>query len=396
MSEKIQILTEKIDGTLFAAVIQDNKLVDLYTDAAAPHPVWGDIYYAKVVSVHARQDFAYLDLGKGKQAIIHGRHIRLAQMQRNDHKMNIGQLISAGQMLLVQIKAEEKPATALEEMKHAVCTMKIYIAGRYLVYTPVSNTVTVSRKIENAEVLKAVQDLEGDGGWLIRSCANHANTDLLHKEARRLKDIWDRITEYKEKAQDNASIIFAGRNAIERALIDFSDHADVMHIETVGDVLYKQAEKWCSAYAPEWSERLHAYPEKNGGLLEHHDLLGEIDDLSLRKIDLTSGGSLIIDQTHAMSVIDVNSNSSHNIQTTNTEAAIEIARQIRLRNLSGIILVDFINMRLKTDRLRIAAHLDKALEHDSAAPIVHGFTRLGLVELTRKRRSAPFHEKSQH
>lgn len=393
MVAHVQILAEKINGTSYAAVISERRLIDLYTDAEKPHPVWGDIYYAKVVSVHAKQDLAYLDLGKDKQGIIHGRHVRLSQMQKNDHKMNIGQLLKPGQMLLVQVKSEEKPATALEEMKHAACTMKIYLAGRYLIYTPVANTVTVSRKIENAEILKAAQELDGDGGWIIRSCANQANSALLHKEARRLQHIWERIQEYKDKAEDKASIIFAGRTAIERALLDYSDHTEVTHIETVGDNLYQQADKWCAAYASDWQKHIHAYPEAEG-LFEHHDLLDQIDILSERQIDLPSGGSLVLDHTHAMTVIDVNSNACPNIVTTNMEAAHEISRQIKLRNLSGIIIVDFINMRLKTDRLRIASQLEKDLEHDPAAPIVHGFTRLGLVELTRKRRSAPFHEKS--
>jgi len=390
----IEILTENVDGQLYAAVLKNHKIIDLYTDYTNTDVKWGSIYLARVKKIDAKQDFAILDLGGGKEGLIASKHLRLEKEQRADNRENISKRLKNGQSILVQVKSEGKRSSSEERNKLPNFTMKIYIPGRYLVYSPVSNAVTISRKIQNQSVFHAAAELEGDGGWIIRSSAENATAEIVTVEAKELKEQWQSI---KDNVKNNAStprLLLSGNNALNRAFIDYANDPNLERVEICGVKGFEQAKSWCEIHAQDWLDFLHIAPASEGSLFDFRDVSSELDMLDDSYVPLPSGGSIIIESVHAMTVIDVNRGCSPSIHVANTEAAIEVARQIKLRNISGAVIIDFISLRLKTDRFKLIEAFEKALSCDPAHPQIHGFTRLGMIEMTRKRRSAPLAEKT--
>lgn len=392
----IDLFVDEIDSRLHAVVVRKTVMTDLYVDALDQEACWGSIYLGRVVKIDKRLDAAIVDLGNNITGLLPAKHVYLQEAGPAADRSGIADLLSPGQMVMVQIKAEAKKASEHEKHKMPRLTMLLYIMGQYLIHSPVAGQVTISARIENEEVLKFTSRLKGKGGWLVQHNAESATEEQLLTEAKNLSAEWQQIADTMETTGDKPRLIKAGPNALIRALNDLGARSfDHIHVGSK-DVLATMT-AWCEKHDPALatSKRLRLFkPEKLGQkLFDLHDLYSEIAMLEEPVVHLNGGGSIIIEPTHALIMIDVNQGSGVSASAVNQEAAAEVARQMRLRNLSGAILVDFIGMHLKSERIKLVETMEKLLAWDTANAEVHGFTRLGIIELTRKRRTATYAEK---
>lgn len=394
-----ELFIDEIDGRLHAAVLKQGMLWDLYTDPLDMSAAWASLYLGKVTKLDTRLDAAIIDIGNGLSGILPAKHVHLAAGDVSERHSGIADLLNPGQMIMVQIKSEAKHGSEHDQHKLPRLTTKLYTMGQFLLYSPVASQVTVSREIENEKVLEFTLRLQGKGGWIVQTAANYATEEEIETEARTLMQTWQVIQAQRAAGSDDRPrLLKAGPNAAHRAFTDYGAIGfDNIHVASkpLLDMVQDWSEKFYPALAG--SKRLRLFrPERPGQkLFEIHDIYSELEILDQDHVYLNCGGSVIIESTHALDVIDVNRGSSDTVAEANMQAALEVARQTRLRNLSGAILVDFINMHVKAERLRLIDAVERSFQEDKAVTQVHGFTRLGIVEITRKRRSATYAEKKK-
>lgn len=400
MSTKgLELLIDNRNGHLHAAVVRKTSMIDLFTDSGdASVPTWGSIYVGRVAKIDRALDAAIIELGDGLTGFLPAKHAQPNSQNAAARKSAIGDILSPGQSLIVQIKSEPKRGTRHEQLKMPRLTTKIVVMGQYSHHTPMTNTVLMSRKIASPEVIDLVQDMkQGDTGYLVQATADLApSIGDIKAEAVELAKMWQRMKAEIDTGGEKPRIVARGPNALARALFDYSAAAfDHIYVADKNTLALMQA--WCTLHTPALatSKRLRLFkPEKLGQkLFDFYDVDGAIVDLNETQVFLPGGGGIIIDYTHAMVVIDVNQGSAPSSLEANIEAAREVARHIRLRNMSGAIVVDFINMTQRTERAAVLEALERALGNDMASPLVHGFTRIGIVEITRKRRAGMYIEK---
>lgn len=392
----LELMVDRRHGRLTAAVMRRDGLYDLYIDGGDVTASWASIYQGKVAKIDRALDAAIVDLGNGLQGFLPAKHARSFVPDRNEKRPDITELLKPGQSLLVQIKSEAKRGSRHEQAKMPRLTAKVTLMGQYAQHTPLSPKVLMSRRIARPDVLETITAIkQGSDGFLMQAQCDLAACDDLIREVEVLPRLWQAIS--ATGGGDEPRLLQAGPNAMERALIDYGSAA-FDHIYVADKDILGMMQDWCALHQPDLaqSKRLRLFkPEKLGQkLFDIHEIDGAIEDLRDGAVALPSGGGIIIEYTHAMVVVDVNQGSCTNILTANLEAAREVARQMRLRNLSGAILVDFINMNHRTERAEVLDALEKALAHDGATSLVHGFTRVGIVEITRKRRTGMLVEKS--
>lgn len=391
-----ELFIDDIDGRLHAAIVTRGILTDLYVDALDQETCWGSIYQGKVIKIDKRLDAALVDLGGGVTGFLPAKHVYLPGGGEAASRSGIGDLLQPGQMILVQVKAEAKRLSLHEQHKMPRLTMLVYLIGQFLTHSPVAGQVTISSNIEDEKVLKFTASLKGKGGWLVQPNAARASEEQMETEAQLLRAEWEQITAVAETIGERPRLVRAGPNAALRALGDYSagrfDHIYAGNKHCLEIVL-----QWAARHEPPLadSKRLRLFrPEKpQQRLFDLNDLYSELETLEETIVPLNGGGSIVIEPTHAVIMIDVNQGSAPGITAVNQEAAAEIVRQIRLRNLSGAILVDFIGMNQRSERIRLSDGMAAMLSGDHAAAMVHGFTRLGIIEITRKRRTATLAEK---
>lgn len=392
----LELMVDIIDGRLHAAVVDKGVLSDLYVDAITTPTPWASIYKGKVAKIDKRLDGAIVDLGGGLQGFLPSKHISFPDSDGSEDRTGIADLLKNGDTVMVQIKAEAKRSGVFEQEKLPRLTTKLNLLGQYMIYCPLASRVTMSRNIESHEILGLTAKLKGKGGWIVQTAAEKADESEILAETDRLIEEWNIIVAGKETGDDKPRMLKSGPNAVYRALFDYGAHA-FEHIHAgckqTFDIIAGWAEKYQPALAT--SKRLRLFkPEKAGqSLFDIYDLHAELDIMKDAHVHLSSGGSLIIEPTHAVVVVDVNQGSAASIVETNLEAAKILARQIMLRNLNGAILADFINMPMKTERIRVLDELERCLQNSHTLSQVHGFSRIGIVEITRKRRTAMYHEK---
>jgi len=392
------LYVDEINGRLHAAVVWKTILQDLYSDPLNRVGAWGAIYSGRVSKIDRKLDAAIIDLGHGQTGFLPAKHVHRIGGDESETRTGIAELLKPGQTITVQIKSEAKRASHHEQHKLPRLTTQIYVMGHHLVYCPRANPVTMSRSILRKDVLGMTAKLQAQGGWILKPHAEEEDIDVLKAEADKLLAEWQVITGVKAESGNAAATLKGGPNALYRALFDYGAHAfGHIHIGNHSK-LFDMMREWCAKYDPPLatSKRLKFFkPEKpQQKLFDIHDVFGQVEDLKETHIPLPSGGSLILDFTHALVTFDVNQGSAPDIITTNNEAAEEAARQVRLRNLSGAILIDFINLPEKTQRARLYDLVEEAFEGDASSTVVHGFTRLGIMEITRKRRTGWHAEKT--
>jgi ribonuclease G len=370
------------------AVMQQGVAQDLYIERTSHRGIVGNMYVGRVKRVLPGMQSAFIDIGLERSAFLH-----VADIWENQHNGEaakpIEKVLAEGQTLLVQVIKEPIGS------KGARLSTQISIAGRLLVYLPQESHIGVSQRIESEAEREALrtrlQQLvpHHNGGYIIRTMAETATDNELLADTEYLSKLWNNLKE-RAQAAPAPSVLYQDLDISLRVLRDFVN-------EDISRVLVDSRETFTrmSAFAENYIASAASKLEHYSGARPLFDLYGvedEIERALSRRVDLKSGGYLIIDQTEALTTIDVNTggfvggrNFDDTIFKTNLEAAQVIARQLRLRNLGGIIICDFIDMDSCEHREAVLEEFRKALLRDRTRVTVNGFSALGLVEMTRKR-----------
>ncbi|MDX5151081.1 MAG: ribonuclease G [Acidiferrobacterales bacterium] len=385
MSEEILINVTPQETRV--AVVENGVLQEVHIERALSRGIVGNIYLGKIVRVLPGMQAAFVDIGLERTAFLHANDVR------NDRPpgepVSIDQLLHDGENILVQVIKDPMGT------KGARLTTQITLAARYLVYLPYSSRIGISQKIEDDEVRERMRATirsvvgEEEGGFILRTMAESAADTELKTDVIYLKRIWEDIQENRKTVGENR-LIHEDLPLAIRALRDIA-REDTEKIRIDSRETFQKAEEFVGKYVPEIRQTLEYYPGERP-ILDLYSVEDEIQRALLRKVPLKSGGYLIIDQTEAMTTIDVNTgayvgkkNLEETLLKTNLEATQAIARQLRLRNLGGIIIIDFIDMVEDDHRRLLMRSLEKALVRDRSKVQITEMSQLGLVELTRKR-----------
>lgn len=382
-----------------AALVENGVVQEIYIERTQRRGIVGNIYKGKVVRVLPGMQAAFVDIGLERAGFIHAGDITAVNEdgieQKSQEAADIRTLLREGQQILVQVTKD--PIST----KGARLTTHISVSARYLVYMPNSQHVGISNRIEDtaererlkaavAEITEQYQEEYG-GGFIVRTAAEGAGVDELKADIPFVYKLWHNL---KEKISESKApaLIYEDLPLYMRTVRDLM-RPSLEKVRIDSRESLQKMENFAHYYAPEIGGRIEHYP----GPRPIFDLYGVEDELQKAldtRVPLKSGGYLIIEQTEAMSTIDVNTgafvghrNLEETIFKTNLEAASAIARQLRLRNLGGIIIIDFIDMTDAEHQRQVLRTLEKHLERDRAKTNVMGVSQLGLVEMTRKRTS---------
>lgn len=388
-----EILMDRLCGQQRLAVIEDGLLCEMYMEQGSTGSITGNIYVGRVENVLPGMNAAFVNIGLDKNAFLYAGDIRIdtrgdAELAAKLRSMNIRDMVRPGQEVMVQV-IKEPGGT-----KGPRISGSITIAGRLLVLLPTIRYVGVSRKIEDKETRDSLRAagfelLKNHGcGLIIRTSAENASPDEIAAEYESMCEAWENLKRRGNTVQAPALIMGAG-SLVSRAVRDMLDENSA--IRTDDKALFDELKSEAAMYAPALTDsiRLHS---GNMPLFDLKGIESEFRKALSRKVWLKSGGYLIIDYTEALAVIDVNTGKfvgkgdlEKTILKTNLEAAREIARQLRLRDMGGIIIVDFIDMEYEESRTELMTELENELKKDRTHARIAGMTNLGLVEITRKK-----------
>lgn len=445
---KREILINGSQRETRVAILEDDRLVELLIDRPDHRRIVGDIYLGKVEAVLPGIQAAFVDIGLEKSAFLHASDLlepdeddeaadpedeneeaaeahaamesesgedeaesrrarrgrgngngeaRQREVSQRRPVPNIQDILKKGQVLPVQVTKE--PIST----KGSRVTAQISLAGRFLVYTPYGSKVGVSRKIESREQRSKLREMvtrllpEDAGGVIVRTVAEGVTEEHFRREIETLLNQWRKINRKKSFVR-RAPALLQRETSLTRGLIRdvFSSKVDALWVDS--RELHNEVEGYLQQIDPELIERVHFYDEPSP-LFDKFDIESEIRDLFKARVELPTGGSLVIQPTEALVSIDVNTgrytgkkDPEKTILRTNLEAAREIARQLRLRDIGGIIVCDFIDMETRSNRERVLQELRMHLGRDRARTRAFAVSELGLIEMTRQRvRSSLFH-----
>ena len=393
MSEEILINVTPQETRV--AVIESGVMQELHVERNSARGLVGNVYMGKVVRVLPGMQSAFIDIAGDRAAFLHVADIWGSKQSGGHHGAAGGppieRLLSEGQNLMVQV-VKDPIGT-----KGARLSTQISIAGRFLVYLPQDDPyIGISQRIEDEEDRAHLREkLQGllpageKGGYIIRTMAETASEAELASDLAYLRKIWTSIQTLAKTAA-SLTILYQDLNLGLRVLRDFvGDETTRIVVDT--QEVHKTMQQFARDYTPTSAERINWYQGERP-LFDLYGVETEIEKALARRVDLKSGGYLIIDQTEALTTVDVNTGGFVGVRSfddtifkTNLEAAQVIARQLRLRNLGGIIIIDFIDMDTEEHRNAVLNEFRKALARDRTRMTINGFTQLGLVEMTRKR-----------
>lgn len=393
----LELFADDIDGYLITAVTDNGKLIDLYVSKPQVNGSWASTYLGKVTKIDTKLNAAFLDLGDGLTGFLPANYAEYKDPNIESPKKPISQILDTGETLLVQVKTEGKANSPYENHKLARLTARLHVPGGFIVYKPQAETISCLSNIDEKTEKEINATIDKESGWSSYPYKSKMSKEEINFEIEYLQRYWQEILNKKEQLGSNAGLIEIGPIALFRAFMDYGV-TSFANIHVGNKLIFKIVEDWANKHLPQLatSKRLRLFKasKPNERLFDIYDLYGELENLKYPIVELENGGNLIIEHTSALTTIDVNQGGSGEVEETNFKAAEEVARQIKLRNLSGIILIDFIgNIPKKQERIRLIKALEKHLEHDVGSSQVHGFTRLGIVEITRRRKTAPLHEK---
>jgi ribonuclease G len=390
MSEDILINVTPFETRV--ALIEQGAVQELHMERNIQRGHVGNVYLGKVVRVLPGMQSAFVDIGLERAAFIHVADLRQNRQERSNGGTftAIEKLLFEGQSLMVQVIKDPLGT------KGARLSTQISIAGRMLVYLPYDPHLGISQKIESEQERNALRERvlglqpeDETGGFIVRTQAIDASDDELRVDQSYLRTLWTRI-QALAKTQPTPSILHTDLTLAQRVLRDMATPATSI-IQVDSRITTQQLLEWAKIYTPSVLDRIKHYSGERP-LFDTANVDDEIARALSRRVDLKSGGYIIIDQTEALTTVDVNTggfvggrNFGDTIFKTNLEAALAIARQLRLRNLGGIIIIDFIDMEDLEHRNAVLTELHKALAKDRTRMTVSGFSQLGLVEMTRKR-----------
>ena len=383
----VNITDEKEDIFL----LEDGVLIEKYEDSNFKRRLEGNIYIGKVQNVIPGLQAAFVNVGENKNAFIHLKDI----LPKNDSKVesnikdleniDIKEYVKIGMPLLVEIKRD---AT---NKKGARASTHINISGRYLVYMPNSSFITLSQKIEDKEERERLQNIvseiipEGTGA-IIRTSAVGKNKEELAKDFERLSKKWNTITKTEFAKEDLPMLVYKTNNLLQKLVTDLIDF-DLKRIIVNSKSLVESIKIMLEDLEAKDIELIY----KDEDLISVCDLQRQKEKAEDRKVWLKCGGFITIDKTEALTAIDVNSgkyigkeNLEDTIFTVNKEASIEIAKQLRLRDIGGIVVIDYIDMHEDENKEKMIKILAEEIKKDRSRVQIEGFTKLNLLEITRK------------
>jgi len=395
------------------AILEDDRLVELLVDRPDAHRMVGDIYLGKVEAILPGIQAAFVDIGAEKSAFLHASDLVEAEDEdepgepgddgengeggngkggrdRSRRRVpNVADELKRGETRLVQVIKE--PIST----KGPRVTAQISLPGRFLVYMPFASKVGVSRKIEGREQRVRLKELVGrlvpkdSGGWIVRTVADDLTEDTCRREIEHLVGLWQKIK--RRSTSMRAPALLQRETSLTRGIVRdlLSDKVDSLLVDS--KPVFHEIEQYLKQIDPDLLQRVHLHVAESQ-LFDKFDIEGEIRELFQQRVNLPTGGYLIIQPTEALTSIDVNTgrytgkkDPESTILRTNLEAAREVARQLRLRDIGGIIVVDFIDMETRSNRDKVLQELRTYLGRDRARTRAFAVSELGLIEMTRQR-----------
>ncbi len=367
-------------------VMEEGELVEHYVASQQDHSIVGNIYIGRVQNVLPGMEAAFINIGEERNAVIYAGEVTFSEDVEGPSR-RIEKVLKSGQPILAQVTKDPMGS------KGARLSAEISLAGRYVVLVPDTETLGVSRRLpddERTRLREIGQRLRPGGyGLIIRTAAKGVGEPELADDIERLVETWHDISE-KAKNSQPPSLIYAEPELVLRAVRDLLTD-DVERVIIDDEDVYRQVRDYVVNVTPSLMERMEHY-EGQEPLFDQYHVNEQIRKGLERRVGLPSGGHLVIDRTEAMTIIDVNtgrfvgkSNLEETVVKTNLEAASEVAKQLRLRDIGGIIVIDFIDMLLERNREELVREFRAALARDKTRTQVYGVSELGLVQMTRKR-----------
>jgi len=387
--DKLMLITENGDRDQIA-VVEDRQLVEHYITRAGARSMVGNIYLGRVQNVLPGMEAAFIDIGKGRNAVLYAGEVSYDE-DIGGRPPRIEHVIKAGQAALVQVTKDPMGG------KGPRLTQEISLPGRFLVLVPNSEVFGISRRLADNErrrlraIIKRVQPEQH--GVIVRTAAEGATEEDLASDVRRLSAEWETISKKAKKAKA-PHLLYEEPELTVKVVRDLFNDEEFREIATDSERVFGLVKDYLATVAPDLLEKVHLHSGKLS-LFEQHHLVEQIHKALERKVWLPSGGYIVIDKTEAMTVIDVNTgkhvgkaNLEETVTKTNLEAAEEVARQLRLRDIGRMILIDFIDMLLEQNKRQVIDTLKNAMAKDKTRSQVFDISPLGILEITRKRVSA--------
>ncbi len=383
------------------AVLEDGIVVEHFVTSAASASLVGNIYLGIVQNVLPSMEAAFVDIGRGRNGVLYAGEVNWEAAGLGGSNRKIEQALKPGDYVVVQVSKDPVGH------KGARLTTQVSLAGRYLVYVPGASSTGISRKLPDTERQRLKEILRevvpSDAGVIIRTASEGVKEDDIRADVNRLQERWSQIAtqaaETKEKAAGAAVALYEEPDVLVKVIRDLFNE-DFAQLIVSGEDAWTTINEYVNSVAPELVSKLTQYQaaelsegQTGPDVFAVHRIDEQLAKAMDRKVWLPSGGTLVIDRTEAMTVVDVNTGkftgSGGNLEQTvtknNLEAAEEIVRQLRLRDIGGIVVIDFIDMVLESNRDLVLRRLTEALARDRTRHQVSEVTSLGLVQLTRKR-----------
>lgn len=383
-----EIFINKENNNTTIAILEDGKLIERYEEMEKRAYLEENIYLGVVKNTLPGMQAAFVDIGANKNTFIHLKDV-LPKVditkEKENINMNITSVIKNGQKLLVQVKRD---ATSI---KGAKVSTHISIPSKYIVLMPENEIITASQKLTDDEKKRLIEIVKSvippNYGLIIRTSSEGKSKEEIQDDINATIKVWEKIKEKAKKMQDKAPILIAeGNGFIKKMIIDLIDKNidkiivnDKKEFEVVNNIINDVGEK------------IKIELRENEEILDTYSIKEQIEKSKQRKIYLNCGGFITIDKTEALTAIDVNSGKytgkkdlEETILKVNKEATIEIAKQLRLRDIGGVIVIDYIDMNTEEDKKKIEELLKDELKKDRSKTQVVGFSKLNLLEMTRK------------
>ncbi|MFM1825445.1 MAG: Ribonuclease [Actinomycetota bacterium] len=385
--DRVMVVRQNLDR-IQIAVLEDNMLVEHYVSRGQSASLIGNVYLGKVQNVLPSMEAAFIDIGRGRNGVLYAGEVNWDAAGLDGQPKRIELALKTNDSVLVQVTKDPVG------QKGARLTSQISLPGRYLVYVPDGSVTGISRKlpdVERTRLKRILRNIVPEGaGVIVRTAAEGATEEQLQKDVARLQAQWENI-QNKTKDSSPASLLYSEPDLAIRVVRDIFNE-DFKKLIVAGNEAWDTIEEYVKYVAPDLADRLEKW-NGEGDVFAANRIDEQISKALDRKVYLPSGGSLVIDRTEAMTVIDVNTgkfigqggNLEETVTKNNLEAAEEIVRQLRLRDVGGIIVIDFIDMVLESNRDLVLRRLVECLGRDRTKHQVAEVSSLGLVQMTRKR-----------
>ena len=390
----LEILVQKEKEKTKIALVQNGNLIEYYEEEDEDNRKEGNIYLGKIKDIIGGMQSAFVDIGTDRNAFIHIEDLlpqkdikNLATDKVNKSSSKISDIVKVGDSVLVQIKKDSN------EQKGARVSTHVNLPGRYVALLPNTDIVTVSQKIEDVEEQKRLIKiakccLSKNNGVIIRTSSKGKEKEII-EDIKILEEKWKEIeNRYNNLKGKSAQLLYASETIVEKMLIDLMSKG-VSRVVVNSEDEYKKIKNYVGQILK--NDDVKVELEKDFKIFNIYDIEHQVEKMQKRKVWLKCGGFITIDKTEALTAIDVNTGKftgnkdlEQTIFTVNKEATLEIAKQIRLRDIGGIIIIDYIDMKNENNKKSIQNLLQEKLKEDRSKTQVEGFTRLDLMELTRK------------